>query len=159
MWALAPCEHELSIRQVLDDAHSAAIAGSLRMQTLTDFGVGVLASLAITHYGQEETYFDEELQMPSAEGGSNILRAVGDDGGSSIVAITSLSGMETQHVSVNSVEESSHFSNTLTLLPSQTLVIHPCTAQQKKPTFDGNTATVRTRCCTIWQGYVIPALG
>jgi hypothetical protein len=118
-------QQELSLRQMLGEVSSAVSLGSLRMQPLTTYGVGVLAQLGLTHYGTEETYFDEELLMPSAEG-SPILRSVSDDGRSSAVAITSLSAMNAQHISISCVLEHSQLSSTHTLLPNETVVIRPC---------------------------------
>ena len=132
-------QQELSLRQMLEAARATATLGSLRMQPLTDFGVGVLAQLGITHSGNRETYFDEELLMPSAEG-SQILRSVADDGSSSVVAITSLSEMRTQHISVSCVLEHSQYSNRIVLAPNETVVSHPCT-DEKARTFYGATNT------------------
>src|SRR6185312_7659208 len=129
-------ERELSMRKLLDDAHSSAAFGSLRLESLNDQGVGILAQLAITHHGVQESYFEEELAMPSSSG-SQTLRAVGDGTGeNSILAISSLTMTDEQHITITGGTENGVTIKKIKLAANQTRIVRPCT-ETRRDRFDG----------------------
>lgn len=129
-------EHHLSIRQELDAAGSPVVAGSLRVETLTGNGMGILAQLAITHHGAKEQYFDEELAMPSAMG-SSMLRAVADaTGGAVVVSITNLASNSVQSVTTVGIGEGRPVTKAIRLEPNQTKFVRPCSPEAQDQ-FDG----------------------
>lgn len=133
-------ERHLDIRQVLDEIGSPVVMGSLRVEPLTDHGMGILAQLAITHHGARNGYFDEELAMPS-ESGSQMLRAVADNGGAAVVvSIANIASNAVQNVTILGIGESGTTTKTIRLLPNQTKLIRPCTAESQDR-FDGSVAS------------------
>jgi hypothetical protein len=104
-------------------------AGSIRVSG--EESDGIISALALTHHGVTDTYFDEELAMPSMDG-STILRGVADSAtGSPIVAISSLA-TTSQRVTVTCfVEQGRPITRILELSANQTVLERPCNASRR----------------------------
>jgi hypothetical protein len=122
MFRMAP----YSLKQLsMEDVFGGGVlsdVGSIRVAA--DHTAGVLGVLSLTHRGLSTTYFDEELAMPTMEG-SNAYRGVADDaeGGSAIIAVTSLSAMSQQITVTCLREEGAPRRKTLDLAPNGTVLI------------------------------------
>jgi hypothetical protein len=122
-------EQHVPLRPLLEQAGTSAAFGSLRVEPLTDHGMGILAQLAITHHGPREGYFDEELAMPSSMG-SQMLRSVADSGDAAVVvSITNLSDHSTQNVRVTAIGEHGPITKLLKLAANQTELLRPCSGE------------------------------
>jgi hypothetical protein len=117
-------EQTILIKSILNAAGSGLDAGSVRVSSGNDGGL--LAAMSLTHHGTTDTYFDEELAMPSMES-STALRGVSDSAmGSPIVALSSLASTA-QHVTVNCLSEKGvPTSRVFDLEPNQTVLERPC---------------------------------
>jgi hypothetical protein len=115
----------VSLSSLLAKSGVNADVGSIRL--ISDHDSAMLAVLAVTHHGLTDTYFDEEVAMPSMDG-SNLLRGVADDVafGSPLVSISSLSSTP-QRVSITCLwEHGARQENVFELAPNQTLLSAAC---------------------------------
>ncbi len=117
----------VSIHDLLRASAATLDIGSVRVSS-NPSSDGLLAALAFGYSGKTESYFEEELPMQTKDG-SNVLRGVADDGDASVVAIASLSTM-VQHITVSCIRErGGNTSRLVELLPNQTLLEKPCSAE------------------------------
>jgi hypothetical protein len=133
---------QISLKSFLTDAGKNIDAGSIRVSS--DHDGAMLAVLALTRHGITDTYFDEELAMPSTDG-SNVLRGVGDNAtlGSPVVAMSSLS-KEMQRVTVTCMrEKGSSQVHAFDLAPNQTLLTEACATSTPYPLLSANDLIAR----------------
>jgi hypothetical protein len=125
----AHSQRTVDIQSLLMSAVSPATTGSITVMQDPQFEstMVILGQLSMTYHASDrESFVDQEISMPNAQG-SQTLRAVANSGeGSPLVAISNLSDMP-QHIAISCLPENGQsFSKSVALSAGETLLTESC---------------------------------